>query len=169
MKTLPLNKIIACVAVLVSIIALSFSINEGKKNREHQKLSVQPHLEVRFHFLENISGYELINNGLGPAKITSFRVFIDNIEYYHWERIRSEFNLKDSMHWSWPTENSYIMPSEEFTLFAFQRKSDSAIKLENDLRKKINIKLCYCSLYNDCWSYLLKFDSDVEKAVKTCE
>ena len=68
-------------AEIIALCALGFTIYQAFVQRAHNILSVQPHLTSFSHeHVENGVGklhLQLMNNGLGPAYIKSFSIFMD--------------------------------------------------------------------------------------------
>ncbi len=67
---------------LLAVVAIAFTGYQAILTRQHNRLSVKPHLNTwmdgntdhKYHRLS----CELINNGLGPAIIKDFKVYFDN-------------------------------------------------------------------------------------------
>lgn len=69
---------------VIALCALFLTIWQLSVQRSHNKVSVKPHLFVfrdkdRFNNEGKITVY-LINNGLGPAYINDFKVYLDGVE-----------------------------------------------------------------------------------------
>jgi len=73
---------IAISAGVIALAALGVSIWQGYISREHNKLSVRPHLEFILH-CKTTEDFRLIlrNSGLGPALISKISLFVDNKEF----------------------------------------------------------------------------------------
>jgi hypothetical protein len=78
----PLTEIIAISSVVIAVCALGISIWQGYIARQHNKLSVVPILHVD---LDTTEGKDIeivsVNNGVGPAIITHFTVYCDDVAY----------------------------------------------------------------------------------------
>jgi len=72
------NEVFVVVGVLTGGVALYFSAAQWREQRKHNRLSMKPHIgggfvsrrENKTSFL----GFELTNQGIGPAYITKFQV-----------------------------------------------------------------------------------------------
>lgn len=77
-----LTEIIAISSVVIAVCALGISIWQGYIARQHNKLSVVPMLHVD---VDQTEGKDIeivsVNNGVGPAIITHFRIYCDNVAY----------------------------------------------------------------------------------------
>jgi hypothetical protein len=64
---------------VIALCALVISIWQGIQMRAHNRKSYRPHLTSHLKIKEGNTGFivELINNGIGPAIIDSFHVFVD--------------------------------------------------------------------------------------------
>lgn len=70
-----------CVTEIVAICALGLTLYQAYLFRQHNRLTVRPHL-VSFSCRNKRPGqrvlvYSLLNNGVGPAFIKSFRILLD--------------------------------------------------------------------------------------------
>ncbi|MGB2833314.1 MAG: hypothetical protein WBC07_10210 [Methylotenera sp.] len=67
---------------IIAISALVLTVWQGYITRQHNKLSVVPYLTTWSH-ADGENGFysiEIMNNGIGPALIKAFQVFVDGIE-----------------------------------------------------------------------------------------
>jgi hypothetical protein len=72
----------------IALAAAAFMAYQAKLTREHNRLSVRPHLQIHTNTerkygepVHNVAyTVELRNNGLGPAIITGWKVFLDGAE-----------------------------------------------------------------------------------------
>ena len=74
------NRSIAISSILVSLLALVFTVYQGYETRRHNRLSLLPHIFINYYLNEaetGKTGVEIVNDGVGPAVITNFRVFYD--------------------------------------------------------------------------------------------
>lgn len=72
--------IVSCSSAFIAILALGVAVWQGHLMRKHNRLSLRPHLTFR----ETISAtnnphfvLELQNNGIGPAIIKDFQIWLD--------------------------------------------------------------------------------------------
>ena len=72
--------------MLTAVVALLVAIFELHENRKFQRLSVQPYLELSN---SNQDGYQkfLVNTGLGPARIESVVVKVDEQRVFDWAQV----------------------------------------------------------------------------------
>ena len=65
---------------IIALSALGLAIWQGLALRTHSRLSLRPHLKFEHH-VSTVTpqvSITLSNNGVGPAYITSFKVFVDD-------------------------------------------------------------------------------------------
>ena len=65
-------------AMAIALASIIISIWQGIEMRRHNRLSVRPRLEIVYRVDDQWFGYILINNGLGPAVISSKTIFVDD-------------------------------------------------------------------------------------------
>lgn len=77
--TIDLSLWISGAGVVVALCALGLTIWQAHIARKHNKLSVRPHLCTWRNSDDNKGSFQvlLMNNGLGPAFIESFDVYLD--------------------------------------------------------------------------------------------
>ncbi len=155
-------------ALILSLCGLFISFYEASLIREYQRASVWPHVEVGFSFQQDNIAFHISNTGIGPARIKAANVS------YKGEIVRGWAELKDSMklgknvkrretvrisdHVS--TINSIVLPpniryDDIFRLDFENRKKANEIIYQNFRDEiengNINITVCYCSVYEQCW------------------
>jgi hypothetical protein len=76
------NTAISLASAVVATAALFISIWNAWATRRHNRLSVRPHLALSKKTSPNAPQLtiDIKNNGLGPAIMTSIRVFVDDID-----------------------------------------------------------------------------------------
>ena len=158
------DKIVAYSAMLTAVVALLVAIFELHENRKFQRLSVQPYLELSN---SNQDGYQkfLINTGLGPARIESVVVKVDEQRVFDWAQVvknlTGESNVSILYSGVWTGRQ---LKAEEIVNLVRVEQKDVAVKLfTNDQR--LNISVCYCSIYQDCW---IKVNSAKPLSVEQC-
>lgn len=158
------DKIISISAMITAIIAVVIGVVELQTNREFQRLSVQPYLELSN---SNRNGYEriLINTGLGPAKIVTVDVDIDGDKITNWKEAIAKITGDDQspITYSGIWKGRQVRAGELITLLQISKK-ETAERFFMD-SSKVKINLCYCSIYNDCW---LKQNRREPTAIDNC-
>ncbi|MFH2108157.1 MAG: hypothetical protein ABII93_05750 [Chrysiogenia bacterium] len=143
--------------LLVAVLALFVSVYESIRGRRHDRLSMKPYL----HFLKKrksskAGGLYLVNNGIGPAILTKFEIYLDNqlikkvADRNPWSIICDKSNFDFEKVNFCHLETPYWMPAkEEYALFALK----FPVKIENDesdfllILERVQVKIKYQSCY----------------------
>lgn len=146
--------LIALMAVLISFSTLFVYLYQSSIMKTQQKMSVWPHITFGPSWSNDQLTINIINKGVGPAIIKKVYIEINNnvIDGIHElmnfvpDSLRSDYNYSSI----WPGQ--VIMSGENIQLF--QNKNPATIKYLLELMEgeKIKIEICYCSIYNDCWT-----------------
>jgi hypothetical protein len=162
--------IVSLSAVLLSVCGLFISMYEASLIREQQRASVWPNVEVGPSLGSDTLKIFVDNTGIGPARIKSASVIYKGEVKKNWpDLIRSfEFDEQDVSDYQSLINGRVLPPSSDEKELVFRVASTSqdmdqnlAYKLSNAIRnKRLNVKLCYCSVYDECWIASMK---DVEK------
>ena len=116
------EKVVSLAAIIISTLALIVSIWQAKDNRDFNKLSIKPHLQVNPKLTgDKESGLYLENAGTGTAFIDSVTVSTNGKIFNLTEGNPSEFfnslNVKpDCYRQSWPKKGAAIQSGKEFPL-----------------------------------------------------
>lgn len=146
--------LIALIAVLISFSTLFVYLYQSSIMKTQQKMSVWPHVTFGPSWSSDHLTIDLINKGVGPAIIKNVSIAIDNnqIDGIHEimnfvpDTLKSEYIYSST----WPGQ--VIMSGEKIQLF--QNRNPPTIKylLELMNEEKLKITICYCSIYQDCWT-----------------
>jgi hypothetical protein len=155
---------------VIALCALALSVTESVERRNHDRLSVRPHLDFGRSHSTNPKKpkleYYWVNNGLGPAYFRWLRVEVDGHALRTWAEFTKQLALPNPGEFTWyvPSEDAAIRTNLSRTLF----KTINAMNVHSILntKKKINLSVCYCSAYEECW--VTKLDAAPE-AVASCE
>lgn len=135
--------LVALTALFIGLITATISIYSAYIDRAYAKASVWPRVEIfRSHNNESFS-YGVSNNGTGPAIIKYAKVSSGDQYLKKWSEL-PEFKSITQSH-----IGSITLPSG---------KTVNPVKYKGELIKEvltvdqgIEIELCYCSIYGDCW------------------
>lgn len=141
--------------------------------QEQQKASVWPYLEAENLFVYSPEKIELsfavVNKGVGPAKASRFKLFIAGQEMTSYTQVHKAVSellteLKPSLGVSDISINfgdvgGILSPLEEINFLKITLPGLLAFPEGVSLAPKLDIQysVCYCSIYEDCWT--LKTDS----------
>lgn len=166
-----LNSIATIGAVILSIVAISISVLEVSTMRTHQRASVWPYLEISQSYSSQNSSQDkfaitLRNKGVGPALIKDFALLLDEEPAYELDQliidVAGEANAfsYDIYRTSNPS-NGVISPREDVNLLSFPITSETNVFL-NNAQGRVDIRACYCSIHDQCWSTRLSANEPTE-------
>ena len=149
-------------SVFIATCALIVSLQQTRLAREHNKLSVKPLLSDIMHrgFIEKEFTYDIKNNGLGSAVITSFQLIWDEEEITSsklFEKIRQSLSVTDEFGLGQFGENSTLAKDEVKKLVYIKVRqdvsSDNASErytaIHDDLLANLRVHINYQSMYGD--------------------
>lgn len=154
--------IVGASGCVIALCALMLSIWQGVQARRHNKISFRPHLTTWFHEGNNSGHFQLdlINNGLGPAVISEFRVLVDEkkISGTGLEPLNKliEIIFKG---YQYKSKTGYVSPG--YSMSAKERCSLITLDFDSDwptesvmehLIKRIDIQVEYRSFYDESFS-----------------
>ena len=159
--------IIALIALLISFFTLFVSIEEARIMREQQELmqaqqkaSVFPYLsqDQNYKFGEDKGEftYTIENKGVGPAQIKEVKLHLNG------ETMENYNELNAALKEIFPDSTSFALYYTNIsTYFLSAKEAIVPIRIIYDSSPKyldlistlsLNYEICYCSIYNDCWS-----------------
>ncbi|MFS1463890.1 hypothetical protein BCU40_022325 [Vibrio lentus] len=144
--------------ISIALIALFFTIYQGLRQRRHDRISVQPHLDLfesHSHFGSDVRfTLTLHNNGLGPAIIKSHKVYkgVTGTDDYELVDLRSEFSEKLVLEqiYTCRFRDNFSVPSNvQHTYLEIGIKSDDqeAVAQISTLVYEYNIEIEYECMY----------------------
>lgn len=95
------------------------------------------------------------NNGVGPAKIESVVVSLDDKPYRNWKTISAALTPDRPFHAAQSSINGLVLPpslNRETTVEMVKLTEPELARAFHDAQSRFKIHICYCSVYDDCWS-----------------
>ena len=150
------DKIISMSAMVVAVASIVISVWQGFENRNHNRLAVRPRLEISYTIQDSSFGFQLKNNGLGPAILTSRSIIIDGNEY-EWYSADKLFEVSDSLglnvvSLSTLSCETTIPTGTVINLIFFKSSTVSGIKARNKIFEKLSFKIEYKSMYDEMFN-----------------
>lgn len=144
-------------SVFIAFLALGFTAWQAMIQRKHNKLSVTPHLinhTARSKHNDQVTlSVALQNNGLGPACITKFQVYLDG------EPCEQEIAFKSALGELYSNSHfvslgdTYVMPQNESVVLlevVFKTNSSNQIEIiEERITNRLGLLIHYESIYGD--------------------
>lgn len=147
-------------AGFVATIALISSVYQIFTTRRHNKLSVKPFLNFNREVHHESKHYkiELVNNGIGPAIITSYSIYF-NSQPVTVDILSDEMKFGKILELPGKTQFTVDLPPKNYILscndkiLLFEVKTDPLFEIShNDIFSKIKIELKYESIYKQKYS-----------------
>jgi len=148
--------------VIVACCSLFFTMFQSSQVRKHNRLSVLPHITTFAEMAPKKKEYEvqLLNNGLGPARIKKFKYFFRETE------IENKQGLEDQLRKLFPNTTSevltcdlaidYMMPAKEKIVLMKIKFLDGDIPSEEEIDKRLNmfsLSIEYSSIYGQKFKF----------------
>ena len=148
------DRIMAVSAIIVAAASLTVAVYEARINREYQKISVWPYVTQSNAMVPGEPYTRIVSNlGVGPALIKSVQVRVDGTPRRDWADVSRALTGKaipDLVYFSLHG-GSVLLPDKTVTVVKIP-PGDAALQFwEQAQTERLSIRICYCSLYGDCW------------------
>jgi hypothetical protein len=135
--------IVAYSALLISFVTAIISVYSAYVDRTNARVSVWPRVEIFRNYGNSFFEYELKNSGNGPALIKYTLVNYKSTPIKSWQEIpKLPAFTQTHIGTRILSPNSKVKPIEY--------KGTESVTLY-EAAKFIDINICYCSIYDDCW------------------
>lgn len=161
-KKLKPEHYISIASAVVALTALGVSIWQGYETRKHNRLSVTPNLVyyTQFSPTDKLQGFNITNNGLGPAIIDNFTIYVDDYlvntqAASTWLEVIDKLELDRSwITYNWLEPGYAIRPDETVWLIAISETDQTVenINLLKNVLPRLRIQIEYHSIYEDPFS-----------------
>lgn len=160
MKKISADRLVSVSAIVVSLGTLFIILYQTNLTRQEQKASVMPYLQFAPNNNSGMSNIYLENNGLGPALITSYRIFNREKEYQSVQELSKDYAIDQvpgsSVDMMYPGR---LLAPDEFIKHISHFKNDSTNFIfdnfqffyESNDEQKLIIEVVYQSVYKDQW------------------
>ncbi|MFW5451894.1 MAG: hypothetical protein ACKE9I_09860 [Methylophagaceae bacterium] len=172
LKRIDIGLFIAMMAVLVSFLALVTSKQQIEIAQATQKASVLPVIQINMGYQYRTPPYTfkimLTNSGPGIAYVQNVQALIGDKPMADYKELQKATMIGRMLGFSTFTEHAaagFISPGNSVTPWQFQwgksgsGRSSGYQDIDAYLRgvygppmKDVDIKACYCSVFNDCWT-----------------
>jgi hypothetical protein len=169
------------VALATSFLALSLSAFQARLMNEQTRLmqsqsraSVWPYVAIGYAINNEGAnrGYtwQIGNDGVGPARIESVSVTLDGKPVHHWREVFHALFGDAAVPATFSQIYGRVLPpstNRETTIDALHLTDMQQAKAFFAAQDRIDMTICYCSVYDDCW-IARKQDPNVQPAAR-CE
>ena len=140
----------AVIAACVGLLALAVSGYTAYLQRQQVRAQVWPYLEP------GMSGSKreltLFNKGVGPAIIRSVKILVDGKPQRNWSAVFSALGIDYGHHIPYSTINGVVISANDhIDQLLFPTADD--FNLYARQVKRIELRLCYCSTLDECWTF----------------
>lgn len=138
--------IVALSALFLGFLTAVISIYSAYVDREYARASVWPKLELFRSYDGKAFLYGVANKGTGPAIIQQAKVIVGSKSIKEWSDV-DMFAVSGIIQ---SHISSTTVPSGQTVIpLHYQGEQISDIL---KLDKEVSIELCYCSIYQECWT-----------------
>ncbi len=181
-KRRDIGDIASFVAVALSMLALVTSAYQSTLMRDQTQLmqvqsraSVWPYVAIGENDTQATNAeaftWRVDNNGVGPAKIESVEVSFDGKPYKTWKELTATLIPTRPLHGSQTSINGTVLPASlnrETTVEMVKLTDPELARAFHDAKARFKIKICYCSVYDDCWVANVE-DAGTHASVDRCD
>lgn len=159
------DRVTAIASLIVAALALGVSVWQGQVTRNHNRQSVKPQVQISRHLSPraDLNGLLVANNGVGPATVhdslLNFRgKDIGPIIRPTWRQIDGETKPLGTLFRGLFPNETYLSAGERYGLLTLTEKNKNEIDAFRDLSNLLELAICYCSIYDECWRATWKYD-----------
>ncbi|HKE47848.1 MAG TPA: hypothetical protein VKB52_07265 [Rhodanobacteraceae bacterium] len=169
------------VALATSFLALSLSAYQARLMNEQTRLmqsqsraGVWPYVSIGYSLSNEGAGrgyrFQINNDGVGPARIESVTMTFDGRPVRHWREVLEALFGDVDVPATYSKVYGRVLPpstNRETTIDALQLLNVEQARAFYAAQDRIDMTICYCSVYDDCWIAHSR-NPDVQ-AVARCE
>ncbi|UCC73159.1 MAG: hypothetical protein JSV86_00920 [Gemmatimonadota bacterium] len=148
------SMITAIAAGIISISALGVSLYEAYLMRLESRAAVLPILESWSSYGSEGFGINVANKGIGPALIRSVQLFRDGTAAGSWADVYGDMLEGGMPRFSMAMITGNVMMPGEIVAAIQVEPGEAATHLWRN-SERVSMKICYCSVYEDCWTQSL--------------
>ena len=167
-------------AIIISIVSLFLALEDGNAMKQLVQANSWPYVAPEFSTQTEDGAARfkmyLINKGVGPAKVETLEVFFDGKPQLGPRHLIAAMIGPDGMNHAHKLATSDIVGSvlstRETVDFLSAMPETFAPEQNEQMRaavSKLDIRVCYCSVFDECWLIGGPGASAKPKLVKVCE
>lgn len=145
----------AFAAIFISCCALLVSIYQSIILRNQQYATVWPYIEPHVEYSNHSFELLIQNKGTGPAIIKNVEMVLDGKPVKDYQQFIQALLRQDkftAMSISAPTNS--VLSAGEKVQFLSASLPDSLLIANIDFHDRVQLTVCYCSIFGDCWRYV---------------
>ena len=162
----------SAMALLISIFALGVSLFEASTQRAQQRASVWPHIEISQSYTPNGYAIEIMNKGVGPARMGEVQLYYDGRRFADLDALIVAFIGEENafsyeLYRSSNVSQLVMSAGEQQVLFSVPWEERTRT-LANAFSRRGDIATCYCSIFEECWTVQMT-ERGGQQSVARCE
>jgi hypothetical protein len=108
-------------------------------------------MNLSFVINDNGAGWMFGNNGLGPAFIQAVKITVDDKPQITWRAVANALGISNAASFQYinPKKGVHIREGISNAYLWFNTRNEMMMIAQN--RNRVVIRLCFCSLYEECW------------------
>ena len=135
-------------AVLVSLVALVVGVYSAYVDREFARASVWPSLLLAQSYNSERFSYLLLNQGTGPAIIKYARLESNGKVFKVWADWLEDEGFANAPFSQSHIGGGVVRAGQQVVAFSTE---DMGLKAHLSEGAQNSLKVCYCSVFDDCW------------------
>lgn len=151
--------VLPIVSTITAVVAICFTWQQSKSNRQHNELSVKPAICSNFDTHLNELTFTITNKGLGPAKVDEFKFyFLEKLLTYDDFKKLIDDKYRHFCEYDLPPitstqgEDSFVAKDEVITILKLVLDEEVKDRPSNEdifkeIEESMNLEFNYTSLY----------------------
>jgi hypothetical protein len=154
--------LLSVAALVTSAMSVVIALRHGEVMDKMLKANSLPFLTIYSGNDVNgksVAHFTLRNEGVGPARVMSLRLSLDGKKLHNLDDFLKQCCGGHAPEGNLDESNAYerFIPARgESELFSLSPESDKdpAYKAFDQARGRLQVQLCYCSVFNECYEYV---------------
>jgi hypothetical protein len=143
------DRLITISAGFIGIAALLISAYQAYIMREQQRASVWPRVELLITNSSEAFSLSMSNAGIGPALVQLAEVSVDGKPQHGWSDVQVALGAGPGGFSQSKIGDRVVTPGQAQEIWS--PKNGDAIAAVNGAGARVEVSLCYCSIYDECW------------------
>jgi hypothetical protein len=147
------DRIVSGSAMFVALSSLAIALYEVRMMREHDRISVWPYVTAFNSDSGGIYTFNVSNAGIGPAVIESFEIHVDGKPRKNWGEVIDALGIDiggTPSSYSSFGKGTVLLPGARSALLSIGPGLGGAA-FHRASQPRMHPRICYCSLYEQCW------------------
>lgn len=147
--------VVALSALVLSMCGVFVAIYEASLIRRSQRAAVWPHVEIKTSLNPGSVVIRAQNVGVGPARVHALTLSHSGKHSPRWTSLAEIVGLRGSgLSFYQSTLGGRVLPADpdEETIFRVEGEASVTNRLARALLDgTVDLEVCYCSVYDECW------------------